>query len=104
VAGKIQNSRLSVLRTARETESEEERAELHARAEELATVLRWFEHDASCVDSMRGYEGQAASIYFGVFSLHFRQGVRESFRFKTRTRRPPLDSINCLLSFLYALL
>lgn len=104
IAGKIQNSRLSLLRTARETESEEERAELHARAEELATILRWLERDASCVDSMRGYEGQAASVYFGVFSLHFRPGVREGFRFKTRTRRPPLDPINCLLSFLYALL
>lgn len=45
----------------------------------------------------------AASIYFAAFSLHLRQ-QREDFDFKKRTRRPPLDYVNCLLSFLYALL
>src|SRR6266545_3584742 len=103
VAGKIQNSRLSLLRSARESQIEDETARLQAAASDLGNILRWLEHDSSNVDQTRGYEGQAASVYYGVFDLHLRQ-QREDFRFTTRTRRPPRDRINCLLSFLYALL
>ena len=103
IAGKVQNARQSLLRSARETEETAERETLQGCATELANILRWLEHDAETVDQMRGYEGQAASLYFGSFSLHLR-GQREEFRFTRRTRRPPLDRINCLLSFLYALL
>lgn len=102
VAGKIQNSRQIVLRSARETDSERERAELQNRAEELSVVLRWLGREAETLDRVRGFEGQAANIYFGAFNLHLRQ-QREDFDFAKRTRRPPLDAVNCLLSFLYAL-
>ncbi|MBI1766090.1 MAG: CRISPR-associated endonuclease Cas1 [Acidobacteria bacterium] len=51
---------------------------------------------------IRGYEGQAASLYFEVFSLHLQQ-QRDDFAFTTRSKRPPGDVINCLLSYLYAL-
>ena len=103
VAGKVQNARQSLLRSAREAEEAAEREKLQGCAGELANILRWLEREAETVEQMRGYEGQAASLYFGVFSLHLRC-QREEFRFTTRTRRPPLDRINCLLSFLYALL
>lgn len=103
VVGKIQNSRQNLLRSARETDSESEKADLKSRAEELSVVLRWLEREAEETASVRGFEGQAASIYFGAFSLHLRQ-QREDFNFTKRTRRPPLDYVNCLLSFLYALL
>ncbi len=103
VAGKVQNARQSLLRSARETDVEPERTELQRGALELANALRWLEHDAETVEQMRGYEGQAASVYFSMFSLHLR-AQREEFRFTVRTRRPPRDRINCLLSFLYALL
>jgi CRISPR-associated protein Cas1 len=55
------------------------------------------------VDILRGLEGEAAGLYFGVFDQLVRiEGP--AFRFNGRSRRPPLDRINALLSFLYALL
>jgi CRISPR-associated protein Cas1 len=53
------------------------------------------------VASLRGIEGEAAQVYFSIFP-HFIRA--EGFSFTTRSRRPPLDPINALLSFLYALL
>ena len=54
------------------------------------------------LDPIRGIEGLGAKIYFSVFQYMLKQ-QREDFRFVTRTRRPPRDRINCLLSFIYAL-
>ena len=108
VAGKLQNSRQSLLRSARESDSETEAASLKQCAEELGRLLDKLHRGASgeeaqTVDQIRGYEGQAASLYFEAFSLHLRQ-QREDFDFTVRSRRPPLDEVNCLLSYLYALL
>ena len=50
-----------------------------------------------------GFEGSAAKIYFGVFD-HLILQQKEEFRFEERNRRPPLDNMNSLLSFLYTLL
>ena len=102
IKGKIQNSRQILLRSARENDSEAETEELKSRAEELLVVLRWIEREAETLDTLRGFEGQAANIYFGAFDLHLRQ-QREDFHFPRRSRRPPLDYVNCLLSYLYAL-
>ena len=52
---------------------------------------------------MRGHEGEAAAGYFAVFDAMIRSDD-PAFRFTTRSRRPPLDAVNALLSFLYALL
>lgn len=101
VAGKIQNSRQSLLRSARESDDAEEQERLQSRAADLATMLRWLEQSVS-IDEVRGLEGQSANLYFSVFALHLRQ-QRDEFAFCTRSRRPPRDFINCLLSFLYAL-
>jgi CRISP-associated protein Cas1 len=66
---------------------------------ELIQVVK----DETDLDRIRGIEGIAASVYFGVFdsliSVH-----KEHFFFKERSRRPPLDNVNALLSFLYTLL
>lgn len=118
VAGKLQNSRQSLLRSARETESVEEEKQLRSAGEEIARVLKRLHdfqpaenHDPideqiteepDVMDCIRGFEGQGAKLYFKVFSFHLRQ-QREDFMFTRRTRRPPLDAMNCLLSFLYAL-
>jgi CRISPR-associated protein Cas1 len=56
---------------------------------------------AGALDRLRGAEGMGAVTYFGVFSLFLKQ-QREDFGFAGRNRRPPRDRINCLLSFLYA--
>ena len=59
---------------------------------------------AACdVDSLRGIEGEAAMTYFGVFD-HLIRVDGDAFRFRGRSRRPPLDRMNALLSFLYAML
>jgi CRISP-associated protein Cas1 len=112
VAGKMQNSRQSLLRSARESDSADGSARLQESAAEIGRLLGAMHHasnrnqtnrEESTVDQIRGYEGQAASIYFEVFNLHLRQ-QGDDFKFTTRTRRPPRDPINCLLSYLYALL
>ena len=55
------------------------------------------------VDGLRGLEGEAAAVYFSVFDGLIRT-ADPTFRFTGRSRRPPLDRINALLSFLYAML
>jgi CRISPR-associated protein Cas1 len=55
------------------------------------------------IDSLRGLEGEAGQAYFGVFD-HLIRVQDDAFRFQRRSRRPPLDRINALLSFLYAML
>lgn len=58
---------------------------------------------AEDVESLRGHEGEAASLYFSAFDAMI-QGDRAAFSFNGRSRRPPLDRVNALLSFLYAML
>ena len=58
---------------------------------------------AETLDELRGYEGECATLYFGVLSSLI-TAQREDFTFTTRTKRPPLDPANALLSFLYAIL
>lgn len=103
VAGKLQNARQSVLRSARESGDESEKNRLQNCADDLSGVLRRLQTAGDGMDQIRGHEGQAARLYFGVFDSHLKQ-QREDFRFTERSRRPPRDEINCLLSFLYALL
>ena len=102
VAAKIANSRVVLLRAARETAAEERKAALQAAAKGLA----WAGLEASraeSIDTARGHEGMAGQCYFGVFNEMIAD-PRESFRFEGRSRRPPLDRVNAMLSFLYALL
>lgn len=54
-------------------------------------------------EQLRGYEGEAASIYFAVFDQLILQ-QKKDFPFQGRNRRPPLDNVNALLSFVYTLL
>ena len=62
-----------------------------------------YSRQASNCDQLRGYEGEAATCYFSVFDELILQ-QKEEFIFKGRTRRPPLDNVNALLSFCYSLL
>lgn len=55
------------------------------------------------VESLRGVEGDAASVYFDVFD-HLITAQKDQFLYRGRSRRPPLDNVNALLSFLYTLL
>ena len=107
IAGKIQNSRNSLLRAARENSNAEEQDQLARVVEALGKQIELLEDsrpaDAGAqLDALRGTEGMAAQLYFSVFDLMLKK-QRDDFRFTKRTRRPPRDRINCLLSFLYAL-
>lgn len=102
VAGKIQNCRTNLLRAGRDNASTEDQASLRWAAEELASAIRRLAFMQS-LDEIRGTEGNAARVYFGAFGSMIR-AERVHFTPKGRTRRPPLDRCNALLSFVYALL
>lgn len=55
------------------------------------------------LDELRGYEGECANLYFGALSSLI-TAQQEDFKFEQRTKRPPLDPANALLSFLYSIL
>ncbi len=101
VAGKIQNTRQIVLRGSREAEAPDDAEALKQTAEALANVLTRL---SACgdLDQVRGVEGESARAYFASFDRMVRED-RESFKLDGRNRRPPLDPMNAVLSFLYAL-
>jgi CRISP-associated protein Cas1 len=101
IAGKLQNSRNSLLRAAREADEPEAAARLATATDALAELIRNLP-SAEGLDALRGMEGMGSNLYFGAFSLTLKQ-QRDAFSFLNRSRRPPRDPINCLLSFLYAL-
>ncbi len=102
VAGKLRNQRAVVLRGARETKSTEDEAQLTRTAQNLAASLRALP-EARTLDEVRGCEGEAARGYFEALNLLVRPELRTSFVMDGRTRRPPRDRMNALLSCLYSM-
>jgi CRISPR-associated protein Cas1 len=102
VAGQIQNARNLLLRAGRETADPADRDALGVAAAALGNDLPPLEDEADA-DGVRGREGDAARAYFGAFGAMVRAN-RAAFTPNGRSRRPPLDRMNALLSFLYALL
>lgn len=102
VIGKIANSRSVLLRGARDHPENGDPGALQNAIVHLDRCLADAQRTSS-VDGLRGVEGEAARVYFGVFG-HLVTAQKEEFAFHTRSRRPPLDNINALLSFLYAML
>jgi CRISPR-associated protein Cas1 len=103
VAGKLKNSRALLLRGAREAGEPSEAEQLRQQADMLAASLRRT-RNAADLDSLRGIEGEAARGYFAALNLIIKPAARDSFQLDGRTRRPPRDRLNALLSFLYAML
>lgn len=102
VAAKLANSRIVLLRGARDYPDAAGRSELEQAAARFAWTIQQVP-GADTVDRLRGMEGDAADLYFGVFN-HLLRAQQDGFRFKGRSRRPPLDPVNALLSFLYSML
>jgi CRISPR-associated protein Cas1 len=75
---------------------------LRAAAVTLGQLLAGLQEGVP-LDTLRGMEGAAARAYFEVFD-HLLTQQKEDFFFRERSRRPPLDNVNALLSFLYTLL
>jgi CRISP-associated protein Cas1 len=100
--GKIANSR-TVLQRALRDHSDKLDEEMLRRAVSLLGRSLGACDKQEDLDSLRGIEGDAANTYFGAFD-NLIVSQKESFYFRDRNRRPPLDNVNCLLSFLYTLL
>lgn len=103
VAGKIRNSRSVLLRAARDAKTIDDRDLLAEAARLHADILGRVAGRAE-LDTLRGDEGDAARIYFAAFSSMVRSDARGVFGIAERSRRPPRDPMNAVLSFLYTLL
>ncbi|APB33677.1 CRISPR-associated protein Cas1 [Gloeomargarita lithophora Alchichica-D10] len=102
LAGKLQNTRHVLQRAGREAKGDSDQIPLN----ECAELYRQSIHNcqnANDLDQLRGIEGYAAKSYFAVFS-HMIRSNRDVFSFTERSKRPPKDPINALLSFAYTLL
>lgn len=97
IAAKVGNCRAVLMREQRNHGASDALA--HA-AEKMAALLENIRH-ARNVPQLMGLEGEAASVYFGVFNSLLRS---HGFEFSGRVRRPPGDPVNALLSFAYVLL
>lgn len=103
VAGKVRNCRQVLLRGARESKVDEDAVVLARGADDLAAALRALPA-AGDLNTLRGIEGEAARQYFAAINHLVRPTARDVFRIDGRSRRPPRDRVNALLSFLYSLL
>jgi CRISP-associated protein Cas1 len=101
LAGKIANARTVLQRVLRDHGDKIAHAEVERAVAMLGAALRRLE-TIDALEVLRGIEGDTARCYFGVFD-HLITSQKDAFSFTGRNRRPPLDNVNCLLSFLYTL-
>lgn len=102
ILGKVYNERYVVNRALRDHEMRVDVEKLQHAAELLQNTMECI-RKCSTLEELRGFEGEAATIYFRVFDEFILQN-KESFQFTGRNKRPPLDRVNALLSFAYSLL
>ena len=102
IIGKIYNARWVLERATRDHS-------LQIDTEKVKSASKMLKDDAIRVqksqskEQLRGYEGEAASVYFSVFDERILQ-QKKDFVFSDRNRRPPTDNVNAMLSFVYTLL
>ena len=102
IFGKLYNARWCVERTRRDHGMRLDGDKLSSVSKQIYGLLPQVKETAS-PDELRGFEGVGASAYFSVFDEMI-LGDKETFSFHGRSRRPPLDAVNALLSFAYSLL
>lgn len=102
IIGKIFNNKWMIERMTREHPLRIDVEKFKQTSKQLSVIL---DEIRSCTDleSLRGWEGQAAIAYNKVFDQMILQ-QKDEFYFKLRSRRPPLDNVNAMLSFAYTLL
>lgn len=102
IFGKVYNGRWSIERTRRDHALRIDQAHFSAVSAQLYALLPQIAAETS-LESLRGLEGVGAAAYFSLLDdMILRE--KETFYFKERSRRPPLDAFNALLSFSYSLL
>lgn len=102
IIGKLANSRTVLSRAIRDHSGKFSIEELQTVKLRLDKFLKRLESPLP-IDVYRGIEGEAAANYFSIFNCLI-TAQKETFVFKGRNRRPPLDYVNAILSFLYTLL
>ncbi len=103
VISKIANSRAVLQRSLRDSPGDQRDPQTEEAVDRLGSIAAKLLEDCMPLDSIRGLEGDAARTYFGVFD-HLIKAQKEAFYFRERSRRPPRDNMNALMSFLYTLL
>jgi len=102
VSGKLANCRIVLNRTVRDHSAKVDAEALKEASKNISRIIERVPRMAG-TDEVRGLEGQAAAEYFRVFN-HLIVDQKHDFVFGERSRRPPLDEVNALLSFAYTLL
>lgn len=102
ITGKIYNARWVLERAVRDHSLQINTDQVKTASVHLKQSLEYIRNSQS-KEQLRGYEGETASIYFGVFNELILQ-QKKDFVFCGRNKRPPLDNINAMLSFVYTLL
>lgn len=102
IFGKLYNARWSIERTRRDHGLRVDDKRLYEVSVQLKSLLPQIITETS-LESLRGLEGIGAAAYFGIFNQLI-LGNKDIFAFRTRSRRPPLDPVNAMLSFAYSLL
>lgn len=101
LGGKLANSRNILRRAVRDHSDRLDSASLASEADKLTECIAQME--GAPLEKLRGIEGDGSRHYFSVFGELVTKD-RDAFPFGGRSRRPPLDRVNCLLSFLYTIL
>lgn len=102
VTGKVANCRTVLQRALRDHSGKIDEEALRLALDNLNRTLKSLELNQT-LNEVRGLEGHAAHTYFSVFD-HLIVAQKDEFSFQERNRRPPMDNVNCLLSFIYTLL
>ena len=102
IFGKLHNARWSIERTKRDHGLRVDVNKLQASIDRIKGLYPLVMEEIS-LDSLRGEEGAGAQAYFDVFDDMILRS-KDEFYYRTRSRRPPLDNINAMLSFAYSLL
>ncbi|MDF2672531.1 MAG: CRISPR-associated protein Cas1 [Clostridiales bacterium] len=102
ITGKIYNARWVVERAIRDYAMRLDAEKLKGISKSLVNSLKLVEQSED-LEQLRGFEGEAASQYFSIFDDLILQ-QKEFFYFHSRNKRPPLDNVNAMLSFVYTLL
>lgn len=100
--GKLTNTLSVIKRYLRDHRDRTNRLTVESAVRKLSYNLQSLKKEKD-LNKLRGIEGIAANAYFNVFD-HFILTNKSEFQFSGRNRRPPLDEVNCLLSFVYTLL
>mgnify|MGYP001322867214 CR=1 FL=1 len=102
LVGKIYNHKWMIERMIRDYPLRVDIAKFKEISRHLSSILLEM-RKCDNLERLRGMEGQAASSYNTLFDQMILQ-QKEDFFFHSRSRRPPLDNVNAMLSFAYTLL